>query len=224
MTSTHTATATATPQVNPAVVNLRTAANYVVLAGTAITNTGTSNICGGLIGISPDGLGSITGSTMTCSGTPDVPDASSNAVTAQSDLATAYDDASTRTNYATITGEDLGGQRLTPGIYYAASSSGITTGNLILDGTGVSNPVFIFEIGSSLITAANSQVILVNATVANVFWAVDSSATLGASSIFVGNIMAQIAITFDTGATLEGRALAENSFVTFSSTNGVAYP
>jgi hypothetical protein len=161
---------------------------------------------------------------MTCNGGAVTLDSGTTAANAQGDLATAYGDASTRPVDTTITGVDLGGKTLTPGVYFAASSSGITTGNLTLDGTGFVNPVFIFEIGTSLITASSSQVILVNATAANIFWAVGSSATLGDSSAFAGNILAQVAITFDTSATLEGRALAENSFVTFTSTNGLTFP
>ena len=166
-------------------VNLNSAANYVVLTGSTLTNTGTTNVCGGLLGA----VTSSTGAVISCNSTPVVVDVASIAVaTAETDLTAAYNDASTRPINTVITGEkDPGGQTLTPGVYYSASSAGITTGNLTLDGTGVTNPVFIFEIGTTLITASSSQVNLINVPAANVYWVVGSSATLGASSSFAGN-------------------------------------
>jgi hypothetical protein len=109
---------------------------------------------------------------------------------------------------------DLGGQRLTPGVYRSASSLGLT-GALTLDGQGNANAVFVFQAGSTLTTASASSVNLVNgAQTCNVFWQVGSSATLGTASSFRGSILALTSITATTGATVDGRLLARNAAVT----------
>ena len=141
-------------------------------------------------------------------------------MTAQGDLTTAYNDAAAAPGGAVLTA-DIGGETLAPGVYKTTSaqpSLGIT-GNLTLDGGGDSNAVWIFQIVSSLTTAAtNSQVILTNgATAQNVFWQVGSSATLGTTTTFAGSIMAQASVTLGTGATLNGRALARTGAVTLLS-------
>ena len=100
------------------------------------------------------------------------------ALQAKSDLTTAYDDAAARTPTATAPA-DLGGCTLTPGVYKSASSLELT-GTLTLDAQGDPNAVFVFQAGSTLITASASRVELVNgAQPCNVFWQVGSSATLG---------------------------------------------
>jgi hypothetical protein len=141
-------------------------------------------------------------------------------MTAQGDLTTAYNYAAAAPGGAVLTA-DIGGETLAPGVYKTTSaqpSLGIT-GNLTLDGGGDSNAVWIFQIVSSLTTAAtNSQVILTNgATAQNVFWQVGSSATLGTTTTFAGSIMAQASVTLGTGATLNGRALARTGAVTLLS-------
>jgi hypothetical protein len=135
-------------------------------------------------------------------------------------LTTAYNYAAAAAGGAVLTA-DIGGQTLAPGVYKTTSaqpSLGIT-GDLTLDGGGDSNAVWIFQIVSSLTTAAtNSQVILTNsATAQNVFWQVGSSATLGTTTTFAGTIMAQASVTLGTGATLNGRALARTGAVTLLS-------
>jgi hypothetical protein len=141
-------------------------------------------------------------------------------MTAQGDLTTAYNYAAAAPGGAVLTA-DIGGETLAPGVYKTTSaqpSLGIT-GDLTLDGGGDSNAVWIFQIVSSLTTAAtNSQVILTNgATAQNVFWQVGSSATLGTTTTFAGSIMAQASVTLGTGATLNGRALARTGAVTLLS-------
>jgi hypothetical protein len=121
------------------------------------------------------------------------------AATAQADAHTAYADAAGQACNTNLTGQDLGGLTLTPGVYCFASSAFLTAGNLTLTLSG--NGVFIFQIGSTLITASNSQVLLINgATAANVFWQVGSSAILGTGTSFSGSILAEISITATTGA------------------------
>jgi hypothetical protein len=132
---------------------------------------------------------------------------------AQTDLTTAYNDAAARTP-ATAVSADLGGQTLAPGVYNSASSLGLT-GQLTLDAAGDPNAVFIFQAGSTLTTASSSRVSLLNgAQSCNVFWQVGSSATLGTSSTFAGNILALTSISLNDGVNVDGRALARNGAVT----------
>jgi hypothetical protein len=147
-------------------------------------------------------------------------------MTAQGDLTTAFNNAAGAAGGTVLTA-DIGGQTLPPGVYRTTSaqpSLGIT-GNLTLDGQGNPNAVWIFQIVSTVTTAAgNSQVILIGGAQSRyVFWQVGSSATLGTNTVFTGTIMAQASITLTTGATLNGRALARTGAVTLD-TNTVVVP
>ena len=196
---------------------LGTAANYAVMAGTTITNTGPTIVNGNLAlspGSAVEGFppGVVTGET-------DVMNA--DAVLAQTDLVTAYNDAAAAVSTRDMTGVDLGGLTLTPGVYTFTSSAQLT-GTLTLDGQGSTNATFIFQIGSTLTTASASRVKLINgAGGCAVFWQVGSSATLGTTTAFQGTIMALQSITMNTGATIGvggigngGRALARNAALT----------
>jgi Ice-binding-like len=201
--------------VNAQPVVLGTAGNFGVLAGSAVTNIGTTAIIGNL-GVSPGTAvsgfppGTVSGGTHI--GSDPV------AIQAQTDLTAAYLDAQGRPP-GTVKAGDIGGQTLTPGTYTSSSTLGIT-GNVTLSGAGV----YIFQIASGLTTASGSQVILAGgATADNVFWQVGSSATLGTGSTFNGNILAQASITITTSATLNGRALARTGAVTLDS-NAVTSP
>jgi hypothetical protein len=113
---------------------------------------------------------------------------------------------------------EMSGLTFTPGIYKTSSTTMLSAGNVTLNGQGNANAVFIFQIGSTLTTLGATQVVLSGGTQAkNVFWQVGSSATLGTTSIFAGTIMALTSITLDTGASLQGRALARNGAVTLDS-------
>jgi hypothetical protein len=190
-------------------VGLGTADSYAVLAGQTVTNTGPSTINGDL-GVTPGAA--ITGFPPgTVNGTVHAADAV--ALQAQSDLTTAYNDAAGRTPPAAVPA-DLGGLTLTAGVYKSASALQLT-GALTLDAQGDPNSVFIFQAASTLITASASRVNLINgAQPCNVFWQVGSSATLGTSSVFVGNIMALTSISMNNAVTVQGRALARNGSVT----------
>jgi hypothetical protein len=201
-------------------VNLGTAANFGVLAGSTVTNTGTS-VVNGDVGVSP-------GSAVTgfppgiVNGTIHSNDAT--AIQAQNDLTTAYNDAAGRacTGVPNPLPGDIGGSTLTPGVYCTlpATSLGIT-GTVTLSGAGV----YIFKIGSTLTTASSSHVTLINgATAANVFWQVGSSATLGTSSVFNGDILAQASITETTSAVTNGRVLARTGAVTLDTNTDSAPP
>lgn len=190
-------------------VGLGTAGSFGVLAGSTVTNTGPSVINGDL-GVSPGTA--ITGFPPgTVNGTIHAADAV--AAQAQSDTTIAYDDAAGRTPAVAVAG-DIGGLTATPGVYKSSSSLGLT-GDVTLDAQGDPDAVFIFQVASTLTTASNSRVVLVNgASPCNVFWQIGSSATLGTATTFRGTILALTSITLNTGATILGRALARNGAVT----------
>ena len=185
-------------------VNLGTAESFAVLAGETITNTGPTTITGD-VGLHPGAA--VTGfETVTLNGAQHVGDAV--ALDAKAALVTAYDQAAGATPVTSVPTE-LGGTTLTPGVYGSATLG--LTGTLTLDGEGV----YIFQAGSTLITAPNSSVELINgASACDVYWQVGSSATLDTGTEFKGTVMALTSIALNTGATLEGRALARNGAVT----------
>jgi hypothetical protein len=191
-------------------VSLGTAANFAVLAGSTVTNTGATTVSGDL-GLSPGT--SVTGFPPgQLIGTLHVSDAV--AVQAKNDLTAAYNDAAGRATTATVPVE-LGGTTKTSGVYDSAAGTFGITGTLTLDAQGDPNAVFIFQTASTLITASASTVNLINgAQAANVFWKVGSSATLGTHSVLRGNIMALASITVTTGVTVDGRTLARTAAVT----------
>jgi hypothetical protein len=140
---------------------------------------------------------------------------------AQSDLTAAYKDAAERAPNASVS--SLGGRILGPGVYHSASSMSLT-GTVTLDGHGDPSAVFIFQAGSTLISASNSTVDLTGgAQACNVFWQVGSSATLGTGTAFAGSILALASVTVTTGASVEGRALARTAAVTLDD-NAVTKP
>jgi len=109
---------------------------------------------------------------------------------------------------------DVGGRTLAPGVYKAGGGLALT-GALTLDGQGDPNAVFIVQVGSTLTTAVTSRVNLIGgAQACNVSWQIGSSATLGTSSVFAGNILALTSISMNDGVTLNGRALARKGAVT----------
>jgi hypothetical protein len=191
----------------PATVGLGTAASFSVLAGTTVTNTGPTTMFGDL-GLSPGS--SVTGAPVVL-GQTHVADAV--AIEAKNSLTTAYNDAAGRPTEGSA-GTDLAGQTFTAGVRTASSSLLLSSGSVILDAQGDPNAVFIFRIGSTLITGSNTTVQLINgAQACNVFWQVGSSATLGTGTRFVGTVMAAETITANTAATIHGRLLAQTAAV-----------
>jgi hypothetical protein len=183
--------------------------NFSVLAGSTVTNTGSTTVSGD-VGVSP-GL-AVTGFPPGLAGGA-IHIADGAAAGAQTALTTAYVDAAGRSGGTTVAG-DLVGKTFTAGVYKSTSSLAIS-GDVTLDAQGNPAAVFIFQIASTLTTASGSHVVLANgATACNVFWQVGSSATLGTNSVFKGTIMALTSITVTTGVNLEGRALARNGAVT----------
>ena len=195
----------------PPPVLLGTADGFSVLAGSTITNTGPTLISGNL-GLHP-GSAVVGFPPGTLNGDKHVSDAV--AQHAASDLTAAFNDAAGRPASA-ASPPDIGGRTLTSGVYTSGlvGSLGLT-GRVTLDAQGDPRAVFIFQIPSTLVTATDSSVRLVNgAQACNVFWQVGSSATLGTRTAFQGNILAQTSISVNDDATANGRLLARNGAVT----------
>ncbi len=203
-------------------VPLNSAANFLVLAGSTVTNTGPTILTGGNLGLSPGSA--VTGfppGTLTSPAVMHVADPT--AAQAQLDLTAAYNYAAGVQGAVVLPG-DMSGLTFTPGVYKTSSTVQLSAGNVTLDAQGNANAVFIFQVGSTLTTIGSTQVILAGGAQAkNIFWQVGSSATLGTYSVFRGTILALQSITLDTGASLQGRALARNGAVTLDS-NAVTAP
>ncbi len=193
--------------------DLGTATFFSVLGASTVTNTGPSTLTGNL-GVSPGTA--ITGFPPgTVTGT--IHAGNAVAAQAQSDATVAYNNLAGQACNTNLTGQDLGGLTLTPGVY-CFDTSAFLTGTLTLDAQGNPSAVFIFQMGSTLTTASNSSVVLINGAVfCNVFFQVGSSATLGTGTSFQGNILALASITLTTGVTLNGRAIALTEAVTLDS-------
>jgi len=190
--------------------------SFAVLGGSTVTNTGSTAITGDL-GLSSPGV-SLTGFPpgTQARGIQHVGDPAANQ--AQSDAQRAYLALADMTCSTALTGQDLGGKALAPGVYCFTSSAELT-GQLVLDGRGNSKGVWVFQVASTLTTATNSSVVMrKGGRPANVFWQVGSGATLGTGTAFIGNILAYSSITMNTAANLQGRALARQA-VTMDSNN-----
>lgn len=196
-----------------AVVPLGTATSFAVLGGSEVTNTGHSVVTGDL-GVSP-------GSSVT--GFP--PGIVNGNLHSSADFVTTLAQINDTATYLNLkgqscpatndlTGKDLGGLTLNPGVYCFSSSAGLT-GKLTLNAQNDPSSIFIFQIGSSLTTASDSSVVMMGGgNYCNVYWQVTSSATLGTTTSFKGNILALASITLNNGASVSGRVLAQTAAVT----------
>src|SRR6202011_780463 len=195
--------------------SLLTAGSFGVLAGSTVTNTG-STVINGNVGVSPGTAiigfppGLVNGGVIHA--------ADAVALQAQIDNTNAYNVLAGRPITTNLTGQDLGGITLVAGVY-GFSTSAQLTGTLTLNGQGNPNSVFIINVGSTLTTASGSRILLINgAQGGNVFFRVGSSATLGTSTSFTGDILALTSITLNTSAKIIcGDALAKNGAVTLDS-------
>ena len=196
--------------------SLGSAQSYAVLGGSTVTNTGPS-VIGGDLGLSPGTA--VTGFPPGVVVGGAIHAADATALAAQNSLTTAYNSAAGQACTQDLTGQDLGGKVLTPGVYCFSTSAQLT-GSLTLNAQGNAAAVFIFKIGSTLTTASSSSVVMSNGgSQCNVFWQVGTSATVGSASSFAGNILALTSISMTTGANVIGRALARNGAVTLDTNN-----
>ena len=196
--------------------NLGSAGTFSVLGATTVTNTGDTVLSGDL---------GLWGGTSITGFPPGIVDGTIHqtdgvAQQAQADALTAYNSLASSTPTQNLSGQDLGGKILMPGVY-AFDSSAQLTGQLTLNTQGNPAAIFIFVIGSTLTTASGSSVVTSNgAACCNVYWVVGTSTTLGTTTNFLGNILANISITLDSGANIvDGSALALNGAVTLDDNN-----
>jgi len=204
-----------------AVINLGAASDYAVLAGTSITSTGLT-VVNGELGVSPGAT--ITGFAGFGGGGDGIVNGSFHAAdvsagNAQTDMLAAYNLISAET--ATVTGvTSFANTTVTPGVYNSGASITLT-GNIVLSGNGI----FMFQMGSTLLTDIGSQVTLAGGALAsNVYWQVGTSATLGGSSVLVGTVLANTSITAGAGAVVDGRLLAHSGAITLSGNTITAIP
>ena len=186
-------------------------ASFAVLGASTVTNTGATTLTGNL-GVSPGT--SITGAgTITLTGVTHATDAFASL--AQTQLASAMTSLALM-GAGTVEPADLDGLTLFPGVYTVPAGTSNLTGTLTLDGAGNANAAWVFQMPSTLITSPGSVVNVINTGAgAGVYWNVGSSATLGTTTSFEGNILALASITLNTGATIGcGRALANTAAVT----------
>ena len=220
---------TGAKQIAQSPVDLGSAGSFVILAKSGITTTGTTSITGD-IGVSPITYAAITGFALT----PVVPDGSntfstSSLVTgkvyaadyteptptnlgmAVLDMQAAYTDAAGRTlpDFTELGTGNIGGLTLAPGLYKWSSCVTIPTDVTL---SGGPDDVWIFQIAGTLdISSATSVILSGGAQAKNIFWVVAGAVALGTTSEFKGNILAKTNITMNTGATLNGRALAQTA-------------
>jgi hypothetical protein len=219
-------------QTDPVKINLGTADKFAVLAGAGISNTSSQTYIIGDVGSYP--TCTVTG--LTASQVKGHLYLSCSPVTAkaQKGLTVAYNQAANATCGTDLTGKDLGGLKLKPGVYCFSTTANLT-GTLTLDAEGNPDAQWIFQIGSALTTTTNSKVVMVlgrdlpqplwskGKRGCNVYWQIGSSATIGSSNTFVGKILALDSITLGSGV-LRGKALASTAAVSITGQETVDGP
>lgn len=208
------------------VVNLGSAIDYVIVAKTAINNTAASAITGDL-GLSPAATSYITGFALTAAtgyatssqvtGKLYAADMAAptptNLTTTVNNMITAYNDAAGRTlpDFVELGTGNIGGKTLTPGLYKWTGNV-TTPSNIVI--SGGANDVWIFQVAGNLsLSSAVNVTLLGGAQAKNIFWQVAGQVTLGTTSHFEGIILSMTGITFQTGASLNGQALAQTAVI-----------
>lgn len=203
----------------PVAPNLGSAANFVGLAASTFTNTG-AGVYVGNVGVFPGSA--VTGFPPGSVQNGAIHAGDGVAAQAQTDANAAYTALNGQDCTSNLTGQDLGGMTLPAGVYCFDTSAQLT-GTLTLNAQGNSLAVWVFKMGSTLTTASASSVVMINGGQAlNVFWKVGSSATLGTTTRFSGNIFAFESVTLTNGASLVGRAFGLNGAVTMDTTDAPA--
>jgi autotransporter-associated beta strand protein len=197
----------------PQPILLGEAEKVTILGASTVTNAGPTTVIGNLalspgVSVTGFGPGTIVGGSI------HIGDAL--ATQAHADAFTAYTQLAGETFTTNLSGQNLGGMTLTPGVYYFATAAALN-GMLTLDTGGDPNAAFHFLIGTTLTTAVASNITLLNGNTINIFWQVGTSATIGVGSTLTGNILADQSITVNSGATINGRAIAINAAVTLDS-------
>jgi hypothetical protein len=211
----------------PEKVNLRSAGDFVILAKSGISTTGTSSIVGD-VGISPAAATFITGFGLVMDDSNEystsslvtgrvyaadyAPPTPTEMTTAISDMETAYTDAAGRSNpdHTELGAGDITSMTLAPGLYKWDTGVLISAAGVTL--SGGANDVWIFQIAQNLDVADGAHVTLSGgAKASNIFWQVAGQATIGTTAVMKGTILCQTAIVLNTGATLDGRALAQSA-------------
>src|ERR1700730_3699026 len=193
------------------VVSLGAADNVAVLGNSTVTNAGPTIVTGN-VALSSPGV-SITGFPpgTIIDGAQYIGPGLANQ--AHADAVIAYGQLVGETFTTDLSGSNLGGMILTPGVYHFDTAAQLT-GTLILDTQGDPNATFHFQIGSTLTTDPNSMITFLNGSSSNVFWQVGTSATIGVDSVLYGNVLADQSITVNSGATVIGRLIAINAAIT----------
>jgi hypothetical protein len=226
-TATYTVTVIVSSAKGPDPVNLGTAGNFVILAKSAVSTTGTTAVVGD-IGLSPAAASYITGFSLIADSTNAFSTSSlvtgriyaadyatptpANMTTAISDMEIAFTDAAGRSNtdFTELHAGDISGQTLVPGLYKWGTGVLITSAGVTLEGGA--DDVWIFQIAQDL-TVNNSAIVTLSpgAQAKNIFWQVSGQATLGTAADFKGILLSQTLISLNTGAKMTGRALAQTA-------------
>jgi hypothetical protein len=202
--------------------SLGTAAPFVVLSGATITNTGTGTVLVGDVGTTGPAVTGLTGPPLQPSGKTEVNDP--RATQAIRDVETAHDTLSQLPCPPAndLTGVDLGGMTLAPGVYCFASTAGQASATtLTFDAKGDPNAVWVIQVGTSLTIMNDANAVVAGgppALACRIFWAMGTAATLNGGSHVIGNILASSATSMLTNATLSpGRAFGQTAGVTLLS-------
>lgn len=198
-------------------------ANFSIQAGTAVSFNGAeTDINTGSVGTAPGN--SITGNSRLSNGYTYEPN-TSPAINCAADEGSAYTNLAGIPCTTTLDNSDLSGETLFPGVYCTGSGVfTLKTATLYLDAQGDSNAQFIFQTASTLTTSTNTNIVLLNGALAeNIFWQVGSSATLGSSSSFIGQILAYASISVGTTVDVVGRLYAQAA-VSFAGNDKIELP
>ena len=218
----------------PTPVNLRTAGNFAILTETGITTTGTTTVVGDM-GVSPIAATAMTGFGLIADGTNTfatsslvtekiyaadyAPPTPTIMTTAIGDMETAFTDAAGRTspNCIELGGGDISGKTLLPGLYKWGTGVLITNAGITI--AGGPNDVWIFQMAGDLVASNDAKITLVGGAQAkNIFWQVSGKATFGTAVDFKGIVLSQTLISMNTGAKLNGRALAQTAVTLIANT------